>query len=684
MEDQAREGPPTALNKEQTAVVAPSSPLGQKRPRDLGEELKGLTSDEEGEVSISPRLPKKKKTHHSNSDDSASESLDDGEIVEPSSSRPGSGHDAETLSRHSSPQIQSADSFPTKTDGPAGSAQQSVVGFNRGISLGMRTSFGKGAAAPFSTTRSTSISASSTREEETKQGQQTVDEASRPDVPAQAEAQQQEVTAEPDSSPLSFSCGKTTWQIPRLETLGIPETPEAQTEAFWRQRLFFFIVTLFQANEDPWERLEVKPLRTALDKYVSKDGGFLSGSNKHAKAVRKTLQQVTADKQALASMIQRAREMARAGRSQPVPQPVSQPVKPVEVAEGESEQGSVLTDEERQEQHKYFPNAVGSPQHCISCSGTGHKAGNCPKLACRFCESVNHHSLSCPTKQRCTKCHQVGHSIETCTEKLALTADEQDPCTLCGGDHLENDCSEVWRSYDPLGTTIKKVKAIPAFCYTCGNEGHYGPECALPGRRSEVAGRTSWSQVNRDLYVDPQSDLVAIAWVGIPTEVSNFQIRGRATRNTHTHFISDDDSDDDFIREPVRKPQPRGQMRIATNIANGPPNGTRPRRERNNQSRKRQQEPEFEPPPPPPQDALNAPRYNPRNSSWQPPLPPGPPPPSRTNGLPGSAVSLPPRPGTFTQGNGRGQGARPQNNRGGRGYRGSRGGRRGNGRGRGQ
>ena len=59
--------------------VAPTSPSGQKRLRDYGEELKGLTSDEDGEVS-SPPAAKKEKMHRDGGD-SPAESIDDGEIV---------------------------------------------------------------------------------------------------------------------------------------------------------------------------------------------------------------------------------------------------------------------------------------------------------------------------------------------------------------------------------------------------------------------------------------------------------------------------------------------------------------------------------------------------------------------------------------------------------------------------
>ncbi|RYO88004.1 hypothetical protein DL766_004979 [Monosporascus sp. MC13-8B] len=692
------EAPPGASAPGQAA--APASPSGQKRPRDYGGELKGLTSDEDNQDPSSPPASKKKKTRHSDGD-SGSESLDDGEIVELSSPRPGgAGHDVEMRVAQSYPKSGTISNSFAETEASVTqrSTQQSSSGFNRGVSLGSRTSFGKGVVEPFSTTRPMDTNApngsasdrssppSSSREEDAGQGQQTVKQS---EAPATDPAEQAEPN--PDNSLVSFNCGKSIWQIPRLEVLDIPLSPSAQSVPFWREQLLTWIVAVLQTNEDrPWDQLNYKTLRVGLDKYVSKDAGFLQGAKKHTAAVRKALSDATSNKKALSSMIQRARKMAQKGEL---------PAGDGSSATQEDQHiGSDLSaDEERQLQQKYFPNADDPSQHCISCSGTRHRAKSCPQLICRFCDSPSHTSLNCPAKQRCAKCRQLGHGEETCTEKLALAADEQDPCAFCGADHLENECSEVWRSYDPANAAIKKVKAIPGFCYTCGAEGHYGPECALPGRGANVTGRTSWSRANRDLYVDPQSDLVAIGWVGVDMSTShngtlNFHIRGRATRTTHNHFVSSEESDNEFIQEPVKKPQARGQIRIASNVANTSRNGERERRGKNGQNHRRHNEPEFEPPPPLPQD-LQAPlRYSGSSSAWQPPLPQGPLPPMPTHGLQGSTRSLPtappgslpPHPGSFKQGNGRGRPPRSQNGRGGRGFRGARGGRRGSGRGRGQ
>ena len=641
--------------------VAPASLSGQKRLRDYGEELKGLTSDEDGEVS-SPPAAKKAKMHRDGGD-SPAESIDDGEIVESSPSRPVS-QDASDMSQ-------------AKLAGPpsSGPTLKLAVGYNRGLSLGVRTSFGKGAATPFPAAQpaSSSVPVDTISISSSSPTLSHDEQAGNPSA-----ANEPPTTENPNIAPLTFMVGKHTWQIPRSKALDVPQTPDAETPAFWHRKILPFIVTLFRTNADrKWKSLDTKALRVGLDKYVSKDGGFLEGANKHARGVRKALQQATADRTALDSMIKKALQEAEAG-----PQDQPQPPDPEMLR-----QNAVSGDEERWQQERYFPNAEDPSQLCISCSGMGHRAKECPQLACRFCKSVSHTSFGCPTTQRCIKCRQLGHDVEACAEKLALAADEQDPCAFCAGSHLEDECSEIWRSYDRDSATIKKVKAIPAFCYTCGGDGHYGPECALPDRGGQVTGRTSWSRGNRDFYVDPKSDAVAIAWVGVEEPSPEFHIRGRATRSTHTHFVSDDDSDDGFIHEPVKRSQGRTQIRIATNIGTGP---------RGPQSGPRtlydQGEPEYEPPPATFQGVVGLPPYNGGGAQWQPPLPAGPPPPLQVNGFQGPMASfpaappgsLPARPDNFTRGGGRGQSSRSQSYRGGRGNQGRGRGRGRGGRGRGQ
>ncbi|RWA08005.1 hypothetical protein EKO27_g7097 [Xylaria grammica] len=107
-----------------------------------------------------------------------------------------------------------------------------------------------------------------------------------------------------------------------------------------------------------------------------------------------------------------------------------------------------------------------------------------------------------------------------------------------------------------------------------------------------------------------------------------FHIPGRATRKTHTYFVSSEESEEDLIHPLVKKPVSRGEIRIASNI--GTANGNSRGRSGN-------------------------------HKSWQPPLPPGTPPPLAEHGprrpfQSASSGTLPPRPQPFSHGGSSGRG----------------------------
>lgn len=224
---------------------------------------------------------------------------------------------------------------------------------------------------------------------------------------------------------------------------------------------------------------------------------------------------------------------------------------------------------------------------------------------------------------------------------------------------MEVECTERWRSFDPKNTCILKVKDIPAFCYLCGSVGHYGTECGIPSRISSTAETKTWTQANREQYVDPESPNVAVAWIGVDlnglakSAQPDFHIRGRAVRPTHVHFVSSDDSDEEFIHAPLQRAPQRGEIRMARNLGvTAQPTGQQ-REARGDAGHRSSNMREFPPPPPPPNHLSNVPLYPQPNGapSWQPPLPPGPPPPPMTSndfqpsGLPQAPPgSLPQRP----------------------------------------
>ncbi|GKU20355.1 unnamed protein product [Fusarium langsethiae] len=333
-----------------------------------------------------------------------------------------------------------------------------------------------------------------------------------------------------------------------------------------------------------------------------------------------------------------------------------------------------------EQQRRYFPSASDPAQMCLLCGLNTHLAPSCPTLVCSSCGSLDHSIICCPEKERCRKCRQVGHQASGCTEKLALTKEEGLACVFCKStDHLEEQCTEVWRSFHPDVSTVRKVSFIPASCSMCGSDGHFSSDCK--SQRNDMPNPT-WSVKNRDQYVDPDCGMAAIeeATGGKPAGRSamgsELRIRGHAARTTNVHYSESDDSEVEFLgHKRVQKPAV-GQIRMASNIQM-------------------------------PNTQNNRPRRNPRqNGQAQPPLPPGPPPPGpppSMRGL-GSFSSLPrkppprdfrnvppPSPPRGPQGQGRSYGnnappsSKPRGGgRGGRGGRGGGGGGGGRGRGRGR
>lgn len=225
------------------------------------------------------------------------------------------------------------------------------------------------------------------------------------------------------------------------------------------------------------------------------------------------------------------------------------------------------------EQLRYFPSALRPGMMCLACGREGHIAANCPSNKCKFCGKDEHWDFICSTMpQRCDKCHQLGHEASKCVEKLALTMDEGLACICCGAtDHLEENCTETWRSFHPDGETVKTVAYIGASCANCGSRNHFVSDCAQRGKKHV---NPTWTLRNRNLYVNPDSDGVAIEEVELDSGATRrggrggVQMRGHATRPTHIHYSESDDSDVEFIGQKAStKPAPSvGQIRLASNI----------------------------------------------------------------------------------------------------------------------
>ncbi|KAI8633765.1 hypothetical protein F5Y19DRAFT_252285 [Xylariaceae sp. FL1651] len=705
-----------------------SSPVPQKRPRNYGEELKGLSplGDEDSPYEESTAAKKRqKRSHHTMGSDS--DSFDDGEIVESpllpntiqlAENEPNSQANiqAHVLEISNAPRnVLSEDdeiSGPLKAlevpEEPKENEVQAALGevqepeetspvadhdlqasipatWNRGIQLGTRTTFGAKPITPFFSASTAVLEPTEEIKEQLEnQHQNNTDDQNKGTTLAQQSKKEKKRGRSRDPV-LSFEASNATWNFP-LQTAPEIVAPLDASErvTFWTTLVRTWIIHLVQANLEAADRLTYKVVRAGWALYLTRKMGFLQGTKKQINTARLAAQDFMSslDKNRVDQMITDARQ--RHSTDYPLcdvqanDDHISISSSSLNGDDSHSEYSLAVHDDEFRLQMKYFPSAEDPSKICLSCSGIGHTTQACPELNCRFCDDRSHHSFGCPSKRRCDKCRQSGHSADACREKLVLAPEELGGCTFCGADHQDQDCSEIWRSFRPSEMNIKKVKSILAFCYICGGENHYGPECSLPDKSGKVSGRTTWSQANRNLYVDPESKDVSIAWAEIDLgQLANggsgeFHIPGRATRKTHTYFVSSDESEEDLIHAPIKRPQSRGGIRIASNIGSTGRGANGNQRYRtSSQSRRRQDEREFSPPPLPPQDA---------SRSWQPPLPPGPPPRLTSNRPLGSFQpappgTLPPRPQTF--GNGR---PPPGGNNGPRG----RGGHRSRGRGRGR
>ncbi|KAI0164445.1 hypothetical protein GGR52DRAFT_559877 [Hypoxylon sp. FL1284] len=706
--------PVADLAVEQGNSGASSLPSNQKRSRDYGEELKGLptSEDEAGDSASHPSWKKQKVDHIDRADHS---DMDDGEIVEPSPA-PDSGaapetkepvgdaavhdfsEDGEVGSSAAEPEEASVPAEPFFID-RVGSKPATRPGWNDGVSLGTRVSFGGSGTRLFPANSPAAAPAGRDNVDGRENGGGGGDDNAED---GGKNEQGEKTRKRTKSINTTFTTGDASpvWKFPIGPAVSVQQVDDASNPAYWVDKLRSWAVALLNANKQiSPDRLKPDVIRTGvLQQYSGRPNlfhGRKTKKNEFVSVAKKVL--ITINLQALVADVRRIHaeaanaswEKTNIASERSSPEIVEDTASPP-VSDRQDDDGD---DDELQQQRKYFPGAEDPSRYCLSCCGIGHKARECPLRRCKFCESLDHVSFGCPTKRRCSNCGKVGHTAGICDEDVGVAGGEPDPCAFCDGDHIEEKCSEIWKTFVPTPETHTKVNDIPAFCCKCGAKGHYDLECPLLGR-GKVRGKTTWSEANRLLYVDADSPNTAIGWVDVEPPSSpneEFHIRAMARRPTHTHFVSSDESEgEDLVHAPIQRPGPRGEIRIATNISSAPIGQGFARSGAKGTSRKKG---DFAPPPPP----LPQPGQNSRSSSWKPPLPPGPPPSLPNNvfqgSLPSAALaSLPARPQTggsgsqqsrgggrgFYRGSSHGKGG-PYNNRGGRG-----GGGRGNGRGRGR
>ncbi|KAK8099106.1 uncharacterized protein PG998_012347 [Apiospora kogelbergensis] len=628
-----------------------TSPGGQKRPRDYGEELKGLTPERHSDRDGSATPTRKKQRL----DDSANPDIS-GQSVDGEANGLAARQDtapSDTAAEPGSAPTPVAVPDPGPNDGPSKegdqetSASQGLQGISRGVRLlGVRTSFGKpkGASAtpptqtPIVKPTAPSVPPTEDRKKINSDNEYSEGEVGEDDESDNDEDGEDEEDGEvgedmppatsgapSDGQPTDtikandkeghavFRVSKKDWKLPKGEIRTIEWRSGAQDKLPWWYEWFggeldFLIALLLRDNPEK-PLVPRKVVQGALDYILHhRNGYFVGASRTKNKASKNEAKRaiMSYDKNlwdaATAKAKQRVsnNDFSAPGETEmPVAKTMDVPAAVVPTTDvstqGNAESSRTATvmseDEEVRQLELYFPRVGDVQVVCLHCVSTQHRSESCPSLACGFCQSDAHMSYACPTKRRCTKCYQLGHGVDSCQEKLALAKDERPGCAYCSArSHTEKHCPTVWRSYQPGLTQIKKVKEIPCYCYMCGAAGHYGPECGLTGKKkSEPQVWTTWSKANRDMYVDPESTDIAVAQVGVDpssaNEVSEFHIKGKATKKTHIHFISSDESESEFIKPPVsRGGQGKGGISISTNIVQpSQPSGGRPRRNRNGQ-----------------------------------------------------------------------------------------------------
>jgi len=164
-----------------------------------------------------------------------------------------------------------------------------------------------------------------------------------------------------------------------------------------------------------------------------------------------------------------------------------------------------ISNNEREFQTRYWGIASDDDLvRCSMCSTEGHMIDNCPSRVCKHCGvSWSHFSGACPSMQhlrKCCKCRERGHTIEQCTSKLFRSVGDGFSCDICTGNHVEEECSWIWRTFKPdEAKGLRKVDNLIISCYECGSSQHWGDDC-LSRERSKPIHCNTFSSSFANLF----------------------------------------------------------------------------------------------------------------------------------------------------------------------------------------
>ncbi|KAK4121058.1 hypothetical protein N657DRAFT_648433 [Parathielavia appendiculata] len=366
------------------------------------------------------------------------------------------------------------------------------------------------------------------------------------------------------------------WTLP-------PPMPASQFEVAqknergWEERFLAWCKSLGQLNEGRIKANTTRERNRLAESYL-RWVGTIDGlkRSKMAAARRAAIHYAQDHSAVVAAMFAHPPPAGAPQTAEPtsLPQEDAAPSPIVAVSDGpdDGSAGVLINAGDAEYRQRYFPGVGPSEAFCHMCASRDHDAVDCLEVTCRFCSDRDHRSFSCPTRRRCTKCRQLGHTMDGCTEKLALPREEME-CAFCQSrDHADAACHELWRSFLFNPDTARKVRSLPIFCYCCGREEHYGPVCGLnPHSTKGESPWETWSQTNCDRYLDPASSETAIAFVtsaGSTVSSGRPDLGKSIVPRRHIFFEdgSDDDDAEDFIRPPVQNSSARaGRISFAGN-----------------------------------------------------------------------------------------------------------------------